>query len=787
MDVQALKDTTVLRKRSRTKKKVSKKKVGHSKQFGSCNRFLVKGKTVFTKDLNYLLCATGKLVRIYCRKTGLLDSVFKGHSAGVNNVFINEINPLQVISTSVSGEVIFWDHSDCNIEKSFKLPYSTVSTFVNPKVSESLFCVVNNDLKGKSKILIKTSLQDPSMKETIGSISKAKVVFDSHGKYAVFLFDNELCLYNNTKQTLQKYTHDDKELTCLACHPSELKIVTGDSQGKIVIWHGLKKKDNVVCVQLHWHHSPVADCVFSADGNYIISGGDEAAMVMWQLETQEPSFVPRLGSSIKHISVSQDTKYVSVSLASNTIKVLATADIRLVSSIMGLAPFDESSNSLAYDPKTDCIVLPSATSGMLQFYDPFMDNVVDVVDVIGENAVAGVKERPVFNTQIVFVSFNTEGSWMATVEKQSDPFLKQSWKLKFWSFDDKKYTLNTSVEPVHDKKVNGLAFRPHSPDSANDIAVTTSDDGDFKVWSLFTKEAKTGVVEKTWLCQAVGCFGFDSCTSVSFSSDGSLLAVLYDDITIWDPDPLSMKSNFGSNVVTENIKQVAFGHHESSHLLIGNTEKHIIVWDVKSCDVQWCVEAPESYIAVDHTSKYFGAFIWNQTNRSAPLYLFDPSSPKPVVSIDNVSGGEKDIKSAIFMDRKEKNDQLENKASPWCLTGKLYFLSGDGDIMTIKDTNKKEEVKVVDIVTEKDSIDDLFKLDRVINPKIQEGRVSAECKKSGLISTMFTTPSHILPTVDIMFQGFAKSLLLTNSDDVDQDENGLSDDSETKDTNERTL
>ena len=46
-----------------------------------------------------------------------------------------------------------------------------------------------------------------------------------------------------------------------------------------------------------------------------------------------------------------------------------------------------------------------------------------------------------------------------------------------------RYVLNTNVDLPHDQKVNMLLFRP-LVEGEGDMALTTSQDGQFKLWSV---------------------------------------------------------------------------------------------------------------------------------------------------------------------------------------------------------------------------------------------------------------------------------------------------------------
>ena len=54
-------------------------------------------------------------------------------------------------------------------------------------------------------------------------------------------------------------------------------------------------------------------------GTFLLSGGEESVLVLWQLDKKLSQFRPRLGAStIEQISCSPDDGYYAVSLQSNS-------------------------------------------------------------------------------------------------------------------------------------------------------------------------------------------------------------------------------------------------------------------------------------------------------------------------------------------------------------------------------------------------------------------------------------------------------------------------------------
>ena len=65
---------------------------------------------------------------------------------------------------------------------------------------------------------------------------------------------------------------------------------------------------------------PIASLTFSSNGAYLLSGGEEAVLVVWQIDSGRKEFVPRLGAAINTLSVmksAQEEDYLA-SLADGT-------------------------------------------------------------------------------------------------------------------------------------------------------------------------------------------------------------------------------------------------------------------------------------------------------------------------------------------------------------------------------------------------------------------------------------------------------------------------------------
>ena len=169
-------------------------------------------------------------------------------------------------------------------------------------------------------------------------------------------------------------------ISCFSFHPTEDYFVTGFKSGEICFWRYSvqlrEKRANEVSEQnpssssssssslrtsmvknipKQWHSHPVRALSFTPgliflliqiliqlflthnqiyfplfslplsllDGCYLLSGGQEGVVVIWQLSTNQPQFIPRLGGPISHLSVSPKSDMYCVSLGTNVLLFLS--------------------------------------------------------------------------------------------------------------------------------------------------------------------------------------------------------------------------------------------------------------------------------------------------------------------------------------------------------------------------------------------------------------------------------------------------------------------------------
>jgi NET1-associated nuclear protein 1 (U3 small nucleolar RNA-associated protein 17) len=149
---------------------------------------------------------------------------------------------------------------------------------------------------------------------TVGKVRVAiGIGISASGKWLIVAGGNKIYVaaISNLKSGFTKFVCPEK-LTCLALHPAEDWLATGDETGQIRLWYCLKddlsfekagEDKTAPTTTLHWHAHALQAIEFTPNGAYLLSGGEESVLVIWQLHTGKKEFVPRVGAPIHTISV----------------------------------------------------------------------------------------------------------------------------------------------------------------------------------------------------------------------------------------------------------------------------------------------------------------------------------------------------------------------------------------------------------------------------------------------------------------------------------------------------
>lgn len=289
----------------------------------------------------------------------------EANEAAVNEVtavFINPNNILQLITTSLDGIVRVWDFTEgrvlFKISTGGPIPCAAIVQQNSPAYEQAImkstvFVAVNrkDDSEYRSGIPVPTSIvygiplqrSKVDKKIRLGKCKDAvEMSLSSDGKNLVVVGKKKIHIaqlaIDETSHNVvpassflsfegfpDNHNYTKVTFTKVVCHPSQPYFATGDTRGSIRIWHVLnpaslqrireaqqgpgngrassKAVPSDALTVVHWHAHAVSSLAFTPNGAYMLSGGEEAVLVIWQIESHHKEFVPRLGAPIDALSI----------------------------------------------------------------------------------------------------------------------------------------------------------------------------------------------------------------------------------------------------------------------------------------------------------------------------------------------------------------------------------------------------------------------------------------------------------------------------------------------------
>ena len=252
-------------------------------------------------------------------------------------------------------------------------------------------------------------------------------------------------------------------------------------------------------------------------GNYIISGGQETTLVLWQLETEHREHLPHLGAAVESIVVSPFGSSYGIRLADNSVMILSTSELQPTFSIAGIQiptvqqarlPLPFVPTVTAATPKKGAVqgfrcpacvsfsgtgrlllaVPPATTSRQLSMM-PANASYLQTFDVRAAHQISrqaltrtkvttlnmGPESNIVEEPDVIHLQTSSDGQWLASVDEWMPPkrdleplafstasvleelILREEIYLKFWSWNE-----NTHVWELVSRIDN-----PHASPSGN--------------------------------------------------------------------------------------------------------------------------------------------------------------------------------------------------------------------------------------------------------------------------------------------------------------------------------
>ncbi|KAF3899240.1 WD repeat containing protein, variant [Trichophyton interdigitale] len=371
-----------------------------------------------------------------------------------------------------------------------------------------------------------------------------------------------------------------------------IDLAVGQNEGAIIMYsdvlNTLKGLENrrmaepgASSLKLHWHRGPVKTVRWSKDGNYLISGGLETVMVLWQLDTGRKQFLPHLTSTICNIVVSPKGSSYAIKLQDNSAMVLTTSELKPTASISGLQVLEDSrerhrklscrlpalvhpihSNHLLITGST-AMGRDAANSSYIQTFDMRSNQQVYRQALTRTNASVlnvGPQGTQLTTPDITLIQVSHDGSWLASIDEWQQypddvkalyPAIehqnrepKREVCLKFWRWN----------EPTTEWELVSRVNSPHTSTTGEaltvlDLAVhpqgymfaTVASDGMLRIWTPDSKNTRKmnsrggGTTQvRSWRCSHVIPLeepNDQPSASLCFSEDGSTLAVCWSTVS----------------------------------------------------------------------------------------------------------------------------------------------------------------------------------------------------------------------------------------------------------------
>ncbi|GME38884.1 WD repeat containing protein [Neofusicoccum parvum] len=548
---------------------------------------------IFSRDERFLIFATAKAVHIYSTANSLLVRTLPMNTShSITAYALSSIDPDHLYVSDASGFVVLWDWMSGKKVNRWNLaaPVRGIATSaVDGPTGEKVETVFTLD-KGEHSIIhahrlrgrkdASESSAQPLLKTRVPlqsfTVAGQGQVIAAAAKDRVFVGQ----IKNTSTATLKDLIFIWRELSCTQKITSidvqvkgaekktpkkgapsstgQVNLVIGCTNGALFLYEDIvaklsqaekqQKKDSkepsaapsLAPRTLHWHRNPVGTVKWSLDGNYIISGGQETVLVLWQLQTSKKQFLPNLTSAIDGLVVSPSGASYAVQLADNSVIVLSTAELLPKANIAGVQSrffsLDSTSDNelldsvrrtaAAVNPQDSNQILLSVPASQprtevngvnppapfLQTYDISSNHHVFRQAITRNNATIfnqGPGATKLREPDLRHLQLSHDGKWLATVEEWIPPVedvehlaaektmieeerrVRREVYLKFWLWNEEKaqWMLESRIDAPHqftDKLISGRVFDLKYDPSSTSFA-TVGEDGFIRIWAPKTR------------------------------------------------------------------------------------------------------------------------------------------------------------------------------------------------------------------------------------------------------------------------------------------------------------
>ncbi|TDL28123.1 WD40 repeat-like protein [Rickenella mellea] len=768
---------------------------------------------VFTKDGGYFFSIVGPSVKIYSTVTGKVVSTIspsssgssasrsscgQGHTDLVTAAILHPQNPFQLLTASLDGFVKIWDFLDAVLLQSIDVGMPISHMCANNKLLGHVFLSVQsknrpNNSRANSSILrvsldpANTTQPDVQGIKRVGTMKSTNALeISPSGEWLVAIAGCKAyaARTSSLESGFAKFVSPYK-LTCLAFHPSEEYFATGDQQGQIRLWFCLNEQTTTSPTDterrtqttvMHWHAHAVSTLAFTPNGAYLLSGGEECVLVIWQLHTGKKEFVPRVGAPILSIAIRAgesseeyllglaDSSFITVN--SGTLSISRTISRIRIDPVVSThkLPLSEPV-PLAAHPLSSSLILPSSHPSFLQTYSPSTATLLSELEVSPSNRVSRRDEMPIEPSRVERVVICESGEWMATLDRRGgDDNFSAEMHLKLWHWQS-TWILNSRVDRPHGvKSITAMEFSPCRVDKLGWVLATSGLDGSVKTWSIRAIKSKNGKTDDIWINRSSLSFRGQLPSDLSWSPDASLLVVTFErHITIHDPVTNALLDSLTSSEIRAPHSNCFVGR--SGRYLATHNERELILWDLVTRSV--CLQHRSPHLiarVVPHPNEDLVAifehpFIEGDNPRlSTRVTVFRPSSGFP-----------EEIKNLPF--RLRMVTWFSDLRSRFSLAGITYswdiVLFGDHvHLLEEEGTSSREIVTDIGAVQRRTLFQDIFGDSSFGQPPTSlDPPMHAISGGTQDTLNVFSAPTYLSPPLETMYSSLLQGLLRTRNDE----------------------
>ncbi|KPI42756.1 U3 small nucleolar RNA-associated protein 17 [Cyphellophora attinorum] len=554
---------------------------------------------LLTDDDKHVILPTRNGVRIYSAATSLLVRTLSMGHRTISTCTFAKSDPAILFVGNTDGTITQWDWTSGRLLHQWKSSKGLrrLISMISRGPADSELVIALHDPTFEDRRLIVYALDPDNKKATNIQLLMSRTglnpeiqLFEEAGIIIVSAL-SRLIIGSSTSFQIPNYTQSTptwrefplpSNVSCVDGRVSDvqakpprkrLDVVVGLNDGSILLYEDLlhklvskekKKEGSINARSLNWHRAAVNTAKWSRDGNYVISGGSETVLVIWQLDTNKQQFLPHLSTDIVRLTVSKRGSSYALHLGDNSIMVLSTSDLSPTANIALLAggralngrmptvaDHTKAGHLLAAVPRANT---SSDQTSILQTYD-FSSDMQISRQALTRNLTTTVNVGPegqqIKEPSISHLGMSYEGRWLMTTE-QWRPAVRDSsgvllaedadssrrgfeTSLRFWSRneDENDWELVNRVDQPHESsKILALSQNPARVEFA-----TTASDGTVLYWTPKARRRdgvpvrnQSGQQLYNWgVARAVSCVVGSNITAaaLSYSQDGSVVAASY--------------------------------------------------------------------------------------------------------------------------------------------------------------------------------------------------------------------------------------------------------------------